>query len=154
MSEWAKGVRAFSLVELALAMAIISFCLVSLLGLFSTGMVSSKKASDETYLAGMAWMAASDLRSQTTANMPGVTNNIYGLGSIAPSYYYFDANGQMVTNTATALNPIYYTCHVAITNTISSVSAPNLQVVELKFTYPPAAHSPTTQNFYVTIPPP
>ena len=154
MKPWAKRIHAFSLVEVALAMAVISFCLVVLLGLFSTAMVDSKKASDDTNLAAMAWMAASDLRSQTTANMAGVTNNIFGLGSVASSYYYFDANGQMVTNTATAPNPVYYSCHVAVTNTLAAVSAPNLQEVLMQFTYPPGGKLLSTQNFYVTIPPP
>jgi len=138
--------RAFTLVEVVIALAVVSISLVVLLGLFSTGLVSSRKANNDTNLSAIVWQVASSLRSQTAANLTFPTN------------YYFDINGESTNNANTAT---YYKCAInaapstfdnAITNSANPpayFAAANFTNVQLLISYPG-----NTYTTYVTIPPP
>jgi hypothetical protein len=100
-------------------MAVVSFCLVVLLGLLSTGLMNSKKSNDDTNIAGIVWQVSNTLRSETTANLKLTTANL-----TVPGVYYFDINGQL-TNAPTPAYPVnspshFYTC--ALTNAPTTFS--------------------------------
>ena len=156
-----RSIQAFSLVEVVFAMAVISFCLVVLLGLLSSGLADSKKSNDDTNIAGIVWQVSNTLRSETTANLSANTANL-----TVPGVYYFDINGQL-TNAPTASYPAnspshYYTCGLtnsaattfsAIANATSpatTLSSATFSNVQIQVSYP--GHAPFTN--YVTIPPP
>jgi len=136
--------RAFTLVEVVLGLAVASFCLLVLMGLFASGMKSSKQLSDETHLASLSWSVASELRATNSFLMSA--NNI----TTVPAYTnYYDIN-QQATNLAGA----YYTCRIAPSASQPSPLLPsNTQVVQLTFTYPNVTPAPHTNVLYIFLPP-
>jgi uncharacterized protein (TIGR02598 family) len=64
-----RGAGGFTLVEIALAMAIFSFALVSMLGLLSVGLKNSRKASIQIAAANVLSTIAADLQSSQISNV-------------------------------------------------------------------------------------
>ncbi|XHR27657.1 MAG: hypothetical protein ACFUZC_17155 [Chthoniobacteraceae bacterium] len=60
--------QAFSLVEITLALGIMSFCLLSLLGLLPTGMTSNQTAVEQTAAANIASAIISDIRATSSTS--------------------------------------------------------------------------------------
>ena len=102
----APSVRAFSLVEVALALGIIAFSVVGIIGLLATAINSGKASTDDTLVADMAAQIINDLRHQyfVDRNQGRVAGN-YGVvtatndvtAGAAPasvtSFIYFDVSG-------------------------------------------------------------
>ncbi len=141
--KWAGGRRAFTLVEVVLAIGVLSFCLITLLGLLGVGLGNGLKSNDDTVLASMAWEAANNLRSETNL-AGGFTTN-----------FYFDHTGQSLTSASGA----YFKCAVT-TNNPTAGQAPasidtNLVLAALQFTWPASlANAPHTNTVYATLPSP
>ncbi len=84
---------AFTLVEVALAMGVASFCLVAVLGLVPLGIDTNLKASDQTACSSILTHVLADLRATPMTSPPGAaaTSAEYGLkipsrsGSDAPT---------------------------------------------------------------------
>ncbi len=70
----------FSLVEITLTLGIVAFVLVSILGLFSVGIESSRRSADDTIISQIANQVLSDTRTQ---DLPAP-----GTGSL--EFYYND----------------------------------------------------------------
>ena len=142
-----RGPRAnsFSLVEVVVAIAIISFTLVTLLGLFGVGLTTSQQSSADTMLASLGLRAEGDLRNGTNSLAGTTTTN-----------YYYDSQG-MATNVSGA--PALYACQVFTTNAsvygvLPDVST-NLVQATFQFTWPanvPAGKRPYTNVIYGTVP--
>lgn len=69
-------VRGFSLVEVALALGVCSFCLVALLGLIPAGLTSSQNSISQTGAISILRSVASDLKS---ARPDALTTPEYGI---------------------------------------------------------------------------
>lgn len=69
----------FSLVEVAIALGIASFVLISLLGLMSTGLDAGKQSTEDVMLATLAKTVLSDLKS---------TNNYHALNNFSTNRYF------------------------------------------------------------------
>ncbi len=137
MSLWSNQKLGFSLVEIVMALGLVSFCLVALLGLFSLGIKTSKQSAEETNLAAMSSEIITELRARTSSTTIALNQK-----------YYFDNQGER-TNAIGA----YYECHL-ITQTDTSFSA-NLIRGTLTFTWPAhlaAGKRPNTNTFYSTFP--
>jgi uncharacterized protein (TIGR02598 family) len=135
--------EAFTLVEVVIALGVLSFCLITLLGLLGVGLNNGLKSNDDTTVASMTWEVANNLRSETNLPAGFFTN------------YYFDHTGQ-ATNTVSAA---YYSCRVTTNNpTTSQAPQPldtNFIIATLQFTWPTSViPSPHTNTVYATIPPP
>ena len=61
MKAFRSPARGFSLVEVVVALGILGFCIVSLLGLFSVGLKSNAASSEETVVASLLTAIASDI---------------------------------------------------------------------------------------------
>jgi uncharacterized protein (TIGR02598 family) len=59
-------VKAFSLIEIVLALGICAFCLVALIGLFSVGMKSSRESVENQEVANLASLLITQRRSAPT----------------------------------------------------------------------------------------
>lgn len=79
---------AFSMVEVVVALGIISFALVSIFGLLSVGLIASKQSGQDTVVASMAGQILSRIQSGKDTLTVGTAIN-----------YYFDNQGRMQTNT-------------------------------------------------------
>ena len=90
-----KRSRAFSLVEVALALGIVAFALVAVVGMIPTGLQASRDAVDLTRTSMIAQDAA--MRLPTVAYTSGTPG--------ANAVWYYDQNGHYLTIDATAALP-------------------------------------------------
>lgn len=131
---------AFSLVEVVMALGVISFAMVGMLGLLSVGFSAGKKASNDIRGATMSaqmisYLRNSTLSTYTTANMRSLTVSAY-----------FDENGKLLVNSASGtlitpssdeLKKLYRQCQIT-TKSVSSALAPdgNYGVMTMTFSWP------------------
>ncbi|HEY8966507.1 MAG TPA: prepilin-type N-terminal cleavage/methylation domain-containing protein, partial [Candidatus Methylacidiphilales bacterium] len=66
-----RSTRAFSLIEVLLALGIISFAMVALIGLFALGLKTNKESADQIEAANIASLLLSTLRAIPTNPPPG-----------------------------------------------------------------------------------
>jgi uncharacterized protein (TIGR02598 family) len=132
-----KGVAAFSLVEVVLAIGICSFVLISVLGLVLTGIASNRQSEQEIQEANFASMLISMRTAASTNNIASLPKfaipataltNIYG--PVSPATTYVGLDGQ-TTNETGAVYQI--TCSVGTTPQTGS----SLAQVYLMLSSPP-----------------
>jgi uncharacterized protein (TIGR02598 family) len=149
--------RAFSLVEVVLALGVFSVAAVALIGAFSVSFASQRDSTRDTVLAGMSRYVLSDLRPHPFdalwAAQPATVKN--PRPKSAPpedSRYYFREDGTPVTGPDAALNPeTLYECVVRKTPDPQTRVAPagnfNLLRLELVFSWPVTASPAPDQRF-------
>lgn len=132
--------QAFSLVEIVLALGIVSFCLVALMGLFSVGLNASKQAADDTTIASMTAQILGEVCGQT--NIPtGKT-------------YYFDRHGQQEGDLSDPA--VFYRCEFSVADRnvplpSNAAFTQSVPVVILKFLHPANAPKPRTNTIVATL---
>lgn len=91
----------FSLVEVVLALGIVAIGLVSILGLFPTGLNASRDSANETRASEMSQGIFATLRGQDFTNA-WLYGTILDMSSSnqPPAILYADAEGQNITNAA------------------------------------------------------
>jgi uncharacterized protein (TIGR02598 family) len=102
----------FSLVEVVLALGVISFAIVAILGVFPVGLSTGHSAQDETRAPQIAQMILSSLAAQAPTQFNNVLvplpNNqtlavdLTSSGSPTTPSLYADNNGQLMTNATNA----------------------------------------------------
>ncbi len=109
-----KGVNksAFSLVEVTIALALISYSLVALLALFVVGLNASKESSRETAFSQIAMHAASTYS---------------GTGATATNNYTFEGRPTIATDP----EKFFTVTYTSNSNTISNIST-NFQLITIK----------------------
>lgn len=155
MSEFKKSIRSvragFSLVEVTMALGIISMCLITLFGLIPVGMSSNRTSVDQGAAANIARMIVADLRSpakRTSPNLasPGISP-LYGInipaatGSGSESFF-LDSAGKKKNSAADAT----YKAKLEFSAAVSETSS-----VRVLITWPPAAQNPTNSYEVVTV---
>ena len=118
-SSFARLPGAFSLVEVALSLAIISFAIIAIMGLFPVAMQTARESNRETRATLIARRIVDELQSLPETNTalvrgPSVTNpgwRITGLDLSSPSVHVltYDEQGEGLTNDIAAgafQNPI------------------------------------------------
>ncbi len=132
--------RAFTLVEVVIAIAIFAVCILALVALFSTGLLSSRKSGEATAIASMSSQIFDILRAANT-NAAGQT-----------IVYNFDANGQMTNATS------YYSCKATFSNAatqgLTNVADTALLVVNLRFCWPAQVNPAPNPNLVSLAVPP
>ena len=111
----------FSLVEVVLAIGVVAFGIVALLGMLTLSTGLSRNSDQDTMLATMSRQVTSELRNTAFASLPPT-------GTIL----YFDADGTKLTSNKGAI----YQCQInltADTSYKSSDSTQNLYQVRLVF---------------------
>jgi uncharacterized protein (TIGR02598 family) len=124
-----RGLSAFSLVEVTLALGIAAFCLIAVFGLMPVGVQTSRNATSQTAATNVVAAVIADLRATpktaTRSSQFGIT---FGTN---PPPLYFDGTGQF----ATTLGP-----NSRYQLNITWNSAPSgLRYADLTVTWPAAA---------------
>ena len=148
-----RGCRAFSLVEVVIAIGIFAISVLTILGLLSVSMEANLSASSDTQVALMAERTYSMLESLGFQNVS--TNTLFASG--ASPNLYFDATGKpLMTSTNTILfgypTPAnaraagaIYSCTVSRDTTqplsfgYSGGTSTNLINIQMQFAWPVAA---------------
>jgi len=129
MQRFFQG-NAFSLVEVVIAIGIVSFALLAMMGLASVSLQSERSSASDTDLAALSQQVFSRLRSLPFA-------------SLSDTNYFFDADGSPTTNSAGAV----YECAVTLAADPSLLPA-SFKNARLQFTWPvSAANRPNTNIF-------
>ncbi len=149
-----RSVEGFSLIEVVLAIGVVSFCLVAVLGLLPVGLKSNKDSSNQTTAAGLAMAIASDLKA--TPASPGATSTItttnYGLRIPSPgsnaitNTLYLSEDG--TTNSSASDFKSSYLATVTITPPASGMVTAT--AARILITWPPVA-SPTNASSFESV---
>jgi uncharacterized protein (TIGR02598 family) len=123
------------LVEIALSLAIVSFALISLIGLAALGLGSGKDAREDTVLASLAKNVFFNLKTLDYAT----------LSTLGTTNFYFTADG-LATNTANS----YFECKVRVLTPAQTVLNRSRDVV-LDFSWPYGASKTNGRTFSSSI---
>ncbi|HSI82913.1 MAG: hypothetical protein ACAI35_11825 [Candidatus Methylacidiphilales bacterium] len=125
---------AFSLVEVVLALGIISFSLIAIMGVLAVGLQTSRESSDQIQAANITSLLMATARAMPT-NLPSG----FALPSLSQSavtnVVKIGADG-----TLNSANPTYNLYYIVGTNT---TTGPKLAYVYLRLWWPLAAPMPT-----------
>jgi uncharacterized protein (TIGR02598 family) len=140
----AHGTEGFSLVEVALALAIAVFCLVTIVALLPVGLVSARATTGETASNGILDEVIADLRAAGPTSPPGgsTTSPVFGItipasGTASQSVLYFTPEGA----SSTTLTPTSrYKLTVVFPATTGGKAA---TVAVARFSWPAQAATPS-----------
>jgi len=140
--------RAFSLVEVVLAVGIVAFVLISILGLMSVGIKANRESADDIAISLIVQHVATSLRMEGFANVNANAN--YAPSNTSPDFYY-DATGAGSANGAgsTDANTLY-ACKV-IRSSPATVPTSNVLFLKLEISWPFAAPENNRQKRIVQI---
>lgn len=120
---------AFSLVEVVIALGLVSFVVIALLGLISIGMKSSRQAEEDTRIVGIGASTLAWLRHVDPLPVGG-TN------------LFFDTDGNETTNSVEAFYDCAVSFRVPSTSEMPGVGT-NVYLVTLSFSWPAHLAAPT-----------
>lgn len=141
----------FTLIEIALAMAIFSFALVSMLGLLSVGLKNSRKASIQIAAANILSAIAADIQSADISNSNNgeyvattrklkIKASVFANGSTQITY----PQPLIVDEACTPVNASGYTGLLKTFKVNLSSAAPGLAAVKVQIRWP--ANIPDTKQ--------
>ncbi|MEI8045486.1 MAG: hypothetical protein WCL11_29020 [Verrucomicrobiota bacterium] len=144
--SWAlRGESAFSLVEVVIAIGLVSFALLSLIGLLTVGLKSSRESAEDTILSLCTGTAQALVR---TNGFSGASTNP-SLNDANPDFF-FDADGILLTDTngapLTIQSNAVYGCLVTRGAPALSQATTNMLIYQLKFVWPLAAPAANRQQ--------
>lgn len=156
---------AFSLVEVAIALGIISFALIAIMGLFPVAMKSAQESQRETRATMIAQQIFSDLRTTTGTNRmlvrgPSATdpNNVFtnfNLATSGSTNLAYDQNGVGLTDVVTSANfanGFPAATFLANITATPSTNIPNLARVQATIEAPAAAPTASRSRYiFVTL---
>jgi len=133
--------RAFSLVEVAMALGIISFALLALMGLVVVGLDAGRTSQDDTTVAALARKVLTELND---------THSYNELVAMGTSQRHWTSDGDATSNPG----EFYYQCDITVSPPGSAVHGVSSQASQLllRFTWP-YGQSPTQneQAFTTTL---
>ncbi len=130
--------QGFSLVEITIALAIIAFGMVVLMGLLPTGLNLIKESSDESAASNILSAVSADIRNipEGTSNTPIYKIPVWDVQAVTSGTVRVDGNGSSASNTP----PPHYA--VAWTITPPSSEHLNPRYVSVRVSWPANAAQP------------
>jgi uncharacterized protein (TIGR02598 family) len=138
MKRVLKGMTAFSLVEVTLALGVAGFCLIAVFGLLPIGVQTNQRALSQTAATAILSSVMADMRPAAQATSASVLSPLFqinipvsGGSNVTPQTLYFDGAGQFTVAPGTTSR------------------------YQLNVTFPPnggLAYSPTYADLKVTWP--
>lgn len=101
-----KGVRAFSLVEVTIALGILAFGLVAMLGMLPTGLRLVKESADEATAANIAEAIQADIKS-ISADATETTRYEIPLSMANTGTAFFTKEGKWIGNSGSDPDAVY-----------------------------------------------
>lgn len=93
-----KKQRAFSLVEVTLAIGVIAFGVIAIVGLMPVGIQASKDAADDTRTSVIAQDAWNRTRALLTGSFPALSGSYPSETQMGPKWFY-DVDGRFLDQT-------------------------------------------------------
>ncbi len=142
------GLRAFSLVEITIAIGVLAFSLTAIMGLLSVSLQSSREATSDTLVAEMSTNLLNTIRKQTQAIDPSALRVFFD-GSGRQINSLQDGVLQTMDPAAAMAEDAIYDCSVAVEpdpGTVSADGTPNLWRITLKFRWPVGSSAAANQQ--------
>lgn len=127
--------RGFSLVEIVIALGIVAFALLGIVGLFTAGLRAEKDSYEDTKLADIVATVASSLKSGQYTNLATPLT--------------FDHEGN-VADKAGADAPYFSVAFTLPSATLNRPGMTNLQLIRILVSYPVQAPSPQRKIFQLS----
>lgn len=141
-----KTSRAFSLIEIVIAVGIFAFSLVAILGLMSVGLRSGRESANDLALGLMTQTVSSILHLQGFSS--NLNNAAYASNNTGPNFY-FSLDGDLARDSsgkpATAASTNNYACVVARCSP-ASFATTNAILFRLVFSWPMQAPADNRQT--------
>ena len=135
-----RGRHAFTLVEVVLAIGIVAFCVVPLIGTLSVAYQQGREAQEKTELALIFQSAEAVLRGSVARG----TNSFASLQASLPQTNYFAQGGQYLgTNLSVSGTTNLYRCLIT-TNALAAT--PNRSGVRIVIQYPAPSYPKSVTN--------
>jgi uncharacterized protein (TIGR02598 family) len=141
----------FSLVEVAFALGVASFCMVTLLGLIPVGLHNYQQADNQSIMANLTTSVAQDLQATSAITTPAISPQFSftipasnGTPNPTPQTVYVDAAGKPTTGPAD-VNSIYRLSVAFFPPPTNSKAA---TVARIQVTFP--AHADTVSGAWPT----
>ena len=157
MKKAPSSKRGFSLVEVALALGICSFCMVTLIGFIPLGLLNFQNADNQSAMANIATNVTQDLATTpaaATSTSASTKSPFYSLVIPAPNgqspspsatTVFVDASGAL-TSGLTSAGTVY---RITVTFTPPAVGSKLATIARVQVTFP-AYYAPSTGR-YATI---
>src|SRR4051812_25727140 len=133
---------AFSLVEVVLALGVVSFAIVAILGVLPTGLQTGKASQDETRATQIAQAILSSMASQAPAQFNNIRLDMYDnsseqfdLSHSETKIIYADNDARM---SATVVRPVYKVA-VATNSAPTGFDPGNASLVTIRVSWPATA---------------
>lgn len=135
--------RAFSLVEVVMALGIFAFCIVAIVALLPVGLRSARSVADESNAVniGESIFGAWDMQRSKEAplTIAGMVSNLPALTQgVADREIFFDSTGRQVEGAEGASLKMFYSVNPQVQQRRSTV--------RLRFHWPPTAPDDTAQT--------
>ena len=130
----------FSLIEVVLALGIVSFAIIAILGLFSAGLKANKESYDQIQEANIASLLISTRRASPTATSSNFSSFALPRLDVPASN---SVPAQVGLDGSTINSPLYNMFYIISTNDVSGSKVAN---VYLLIWGPLAAANPQTNN--------
>jgi len=159
MKKRKNFISGFSLVEVTLALGVVVFCLVTILGLLAVGINSTRVSTVQTSATNILTAVAADLQATPYSVPPSTkdsaveTSPVYGITlpktgastSTTPKTFYINEDGTLSTTGATGA--LY---RLSVWTTGSS-STNQETLVRLLLTWPPSVAYTTPQGYLESV---
>lgn len=134
----ARRNRGFSLVEVVLALGLISCALLPMVGLLSIGFTTNRESTEDMNLTLSAETALSILRFEGFASVSA--NTAYQPTDTTPDFF-FDTNGRLIVDAAglpatTPDSSAHYACFITRQTPALDQATTQLLYLQLKFSWP------------------
>jgi uncharacterized protein (TIGR02598 family) len=147
------GASGFSLVETVIAIAVIAFTFIVIIGMLGLGVANDQTSSEQTVATNIAASIIADLRSTPNYSPNSTRYNLTlpttttAISSVTPTILYFDNAQNIVTSSASPA----YKAYVYLTQTVSIGTAPaqTTDLVRVAVAWP--AQTTTPAAGYVDI---
>jgi uncharacterized protein (TIGR02598 family) len=152
-----KHPPAFSLVEVVIALGIISFAVIAIVGMLPVALKSSQDSMRETDATLIAQRIFSELKTgsignrSVTTDPDGISTHNINLAANSTNYLAFTQDGTVQTHTNSA-NPTPSYDFYAQISISTNTGLTNLALVQIDITHPPSAPpEKRTTNSFVTL---
>ena len=152
-----KDSPAFSLVEVVIALGIISFAVIAIVGMLPVALKSSQDSMRETDATLIAQRIFSELKTGSSGNRSvttapdGISTHNINLAANSTNYLAFTQDGTVQAHTNSANPPPSYDFYAQISIS-TNTGLTNLSRVQIDITSPPSAPpSARTTNSFVTL---
>ena len=145
--------RGFSMIEVALALAVIGIAMVSILGLLAIGLNATRDATDDNVAAQIVQAMVVDRQSTpfTSATLSPLSRTTFAIPALngAVNYTLYFPKGGGVPTSASVANSSYFVVDIKKNTAVSSDFA-DLAILDFQVSWPAIANITNRMTYFYT----